>query len=286
MRSRSARQSGAERRLLALTKTQTIETGVAVLADRLVPYGAALPVHPEHFFARYRILAAVPDHSLPFAGTLEDIDGGFRIRYAANMSASRRRFTIAHELCHAIFATTGPRWPRTGKRLEQICEMFAATLLMPEWAVRHEWTACGPSVEGFRACAANLHVSITALAMRLDQLELAVVFEERDGYWKPVVRAARAQPVPTLTSGDLSDGRLLALPGVFPAARAARVTMGPAWTTRHYALLVPTIEQRTQPAVDSASLEQNLALVRAAADRGVERRIERPAVHTAVDKSE
>jgi hypothetical protein len=59
---------------------------------------------------------------------------GFMIVYSKHSSPGRRRFTIAHEMAHALLATTGRNYPRSGKELERLCDLLAAEILMPQEA--------------------------------------------------------------------------------------------------------------------------------------------------------
>jgi IrrE N-terminal-like domain len=71
---------------------------------------------------------------IPFSGELRPSNGGFTIVCSVHPSSARRRFTIAHELSHAIFEKSGSNCPRTGAELERLCDMLATELLMPRRA--------------------------------------------------------------------------------------------------------------------------------------------------------
>jgi IrrE N-terminal-like domain len=66
------------------------------------------------------------------AGEIRRDGEGLRIFYSNYLSAERRRFTIAHEMGHAILERTGSNVPRHGKEVERLCDMFAVELLMPK----------------------------------------------------------------------------------------------------------------------------------------------------------
>ena len=66
------------------------------------------------------------------SGELRRDGEGFRIFYSNYLSSERRRFTIAHEMGHAVLEQTGSHVPRYGKELERLCDMFAVELLMPK----------------------------------------------------------------------------------------------------------------------------------------------------------
>jgi IrrE N-terminal-like domain len=48
----------------------------------------------------------------------------------------RSRFTIAHELGHAVFCTVAPELNQAAKGVERLCDIFAAELIMPIRMVR------------------------------------------------------------------------------------------------------------------------------------------------------
>jgi len=254
-----------------MTANGSVEEAVEALAARLVPQDSAVPVVPDHFFAEYRIVGAQPDSTLPHPGELERVAGGFRIRYSASMPSSRRRFTLAHELCHAIFATSGRGWPRTGRELEHICEMFAAALLMPPWAVDNEWNPSIRSFDAFMSCARTFDVSLTALALRLTQLRLAVVVHEREGAWAPLARTLRIPHLHLLMSHVNGPDRTFLCPGIFSAVSSVRCIVGPEWRAGRYALLLPVQTSSDRPPVAPQALEEGLAVVRQALARGLRR---------------
>ena len=262
-------RSAASRRLLQMSGAGTVDTAVEKLAGALVPCNAPIPIEPEEFFDRYRIVDAVSDSTLPYAGKLEQTAGGFRIRYAANMRATRRRFTLAHELCHAVFAATGPGWPRAGLELEDICEMFAAALLMPRWAVDNEWNPGTRSFDTFTSCARTFDVSLTALALRLTQLGLAVVVHESEGVWAPVAHTLRIPDLHLLMSHVNGSDRTFLCPDIFHAVSSVRCIVGPEWRAGRYALLLPVQAGSDQPPIAPQALEEGLAVVRRAIARGL-----------------
>lgn len=50
--------------------------------------------------------------------------------------ARRRRFTIAHELGHAVLEKTAPYMPHHGRELESICDRIATEILVPRDELR------------------------------------------------------------------------------------------------------------------------------------------------------
>jgi predicted transcriptional regulator len=119
------------------------------------------------------------------------VDGDyFRIRLRASDSERRRRFTLAHEICHIFFETTslvGVTDHEVGRygakdEVEYLCDLGAAEVLLPRAAFR---SRC-PSQPGFDdvcAMAEEFDASLEATASRIVGLGLGpaqlVVLEPR-----------------------------------------------------------------------------------------------------------
>jgi len=98
-------------------------------------------------------------------------DGVFPIVYVNNSCAkTRQMFTLFHELAHLIFHTSGvdtledryvPSLPEHQKRIEVLCNRFAAQFLMPETAFAKAVAEAGsdPSEHTAELLAAHFHVS-------------------------------------------------------------------------------------------------------------------------------
>jgi hypothetical protein len=112
---------------------------------------------------------------LAVTGELRRVGGQFHIVYASGLSQGRRRFTVAHELGHAFLESTGKNAPRHGSEVEEMCDMFAVHLLMPEGAVR-EFFRIGVSPDTVVGFADVFQVSLAAAIRRCEELELAYLF--------------------------------------------------------------------------------------------------------------
>jgi len=89
----------------------------------------------------------------------------------------RQRFTMAHELKHVLDAVHTPDllYPIVGslgstQRMEQVCDFFAACLLMPRPLVKK--TYCNERVQDLAAIARRFRVSQVAMRRRLVALGL------------------------------------------------------------------------------------------------------------------
>lgn len=102
--------------------------------------------------------------------------GAWRIQLSALEPEVRRRFTLAHELKHVLdapieqIAYARLRSPGdTHPLVEQVCDYFAACLLMPKKFVKRTW---GEGLRDVQSLAAYFDVSPQAMQIRLQTLGL------------------------------------------------------------------------------------------------------------------
>lgn len=96
-------------------------------------------------------------------------DDEYPIIYVNNTNAkTRQAFTIFHELAHLLFETSGvdkldddyiDMLPKDEKRIEVICNRFAARFLMPEAAFEKAFNGLSPTEETADLLASQFHVS-------------------------------------------------------------------------------------------------------------------------------
>lgn len=101
---------------------------------------------------------------------------GFNALIGRQTSYSRLRFTLAHEICHTFFYELVPEVKfaphEADPAEERLCDIGAAELLMPSFAVR-KLTASKPvCIESLRDLANHFSVSATAMFLRLRSLRL------------------------------------------------------------------------------------------------------------------
>jgi hypothetical protein len=129
--SRKRWQSAAARRLLAIAgNPSTVNEAVRIVGGKFLENVECPPTNLEAVQNRLNV-KRIETEDLPFSGELRRGRNGFTIVLSKHLSPSRRRFTVAHELGHAILETTGPRCPRFGSELERLCDMLATEILMP-----------------------------------------------------------------------------------------------------------------------------------------------------------
>jgi hypothetical protein len=164
-----------------MTGGETVDVAVPAVIARLLSGLTCPPTDLYGLCDRLNVSGIDEDENLPVVGELRRAGKAFRIVCAANQSPVRRRFTIAHELGHAVLESTGPRAPRVGSELERLCDRLAAEILMPLVTFR---SALGdrPAVAStIRELASQFQTSLSAAAIRCSELRPISVLEIQRG---------------------------------------------------------------------------------------------------------
>jgi len=165
----------ATRRILALAgNPPDVDTAVMVIAEQLMGGIAHPPTDLEALGKRLNV-SGFEAENMPLSGELRREGTQYRVFYSSYLSATQRRFTIAHELGHAVFASTGRNYPRTGEEVERICDMLAAEFLMPEPEFRRRLGE-SPTAERILDLAALFKVPLYSAAIRAAELQGVSVF--------------------------------------------------------------------------------------------------------------
>jgi Zn-dependent peptidase ImmA (M78 family) len=112
----------------------------------------------------------------PTSGLATTVKDGWVIVLRAEEAGVRQRFSLAHEFKHVLddpsiewlYPTVRGRSPED--RAEQICDWFAANVLMPRAWVKADWASHG--IQDVERLARRYQVSRLAMGYRLDQLGL------------------------------------------------------------------------------------------------------------------
>jgi len=124
--------SAAARRLLTLAgNPSSVEAAIEIIAARLLEGIQCPPTDLEAIRPRLNITQFCAE-DIAGSGELQRDGDGLKVVYSSALSSMRKRFTIAHEMAHAVFESTGPNCPRTGVELERLCDKIAAEILMPK----------------------------------------------------------------------------------------------------------------------------------------------------------
>lgn len=169
--------SAAARRFIEQSRSATtVEEAITVTASRLLKGVSCPPTDLDTLQTRLNVKSVEPLPRLPISGELRKEDDGFVIAYSSSLTPVRRRFTIAHELGHAVLASTGPNCPRYGRELERICDLLAAELLMPrDLFVARAGTGLKPA--HVLRLARDFETSVMATALRCQQLLGTSIFQ-------------------------------------------------------------------------------------------------------------
>jgi Zn-dependent peptidase ImmA (M78 family) len=133
---------------------------------------------------------------LPMSGAASWSRGSWLILLNADEAPVRRRFSLAHELKHVIdhpfvdFLYPARATSTSAERAEQICDYFAACLLMPKGWVKSAFYNEG--IHNARELARRFNVSRPAMEVRLNQLGISEPVTRCDRYRReaPLVEAA------------------------------------------------------------------------------------------------
>lgn len=140
-----------------------IEIGRRLTEGQQVP-----PTNLDKILPRVDIHSCYSDPDLMISGELRRAVDGFEIAYSEQDSESRRRFTIAHEIAHAVFERTGPHCPRRGLELERLCDMIASQILVPHSALATA-ARLPITLAEIRRLAKRFETSLTMMAMRCSE---------------------------------------------------------------------------------------------------------------------
>jgi Zn-dependent peptidase ImmA (M78 family) len=169
-------KSAAARRVLELAgNPPTVESAVRIVAGDAIKDVPHPPLALEILAKKVGVTAIVYE-DVPFSAELRPDNGSYVVACSLHLSPSRRRFTIAHELSHAILEKSGRNCPRIGPELERLCDMIATEMLMPrESFLNHVVQA--PTIDSIFQVARIFQTSVTATALRFAELLGVSVFE-------------------------------------------------------------------------------------------------------------
>ena len=176
VRSRTGRApSAVERRIRALAPSASslpdavrqvatkLLHGVECPPTNLVDLGKKIGVH-EIVYERF-----------PGSGELHKVKHGYRIVCSSDQPLTRQRFTVAHELGHAILEKTGRNPPRKGPVVERVCDMLATELLMPT-SVFQRLLPAQLTISAIVDLARSFQTSMKSTAIRCAELLPVCVF--------------------------------------------------------------------------------------------------------------
>ena len=123
-------RTAAAQRVRGVAGLEDIDQAIAKIAEELVDGLVGPPTDLEGLASRVDIAEIRRDDTMLVPGELRKLQGALVVYLLPNLTKTRRRFTLAHELGHAFFEKTGRR-PHPSRELERLCDKFAAEFLMP-----------------------------------------------------------------------------------------------------------------------------------------------------------
>jgi IrrE N-terminal-like domain len=175
-------KSAAARRLLDRAGSgESVEDAVARLADECLA-GVRFPPTDLESVGEKLGITGIHAEDIAGSGELRKEGDGFRIVYSSYLPPASRRFTIAHELGHAILERLDSGPHRAGREVERLCDLFAVDLLMPRNAFM-ERAEGEISTQKIFDLAKHFRTSISATALRYADLFhiSAFAYDEESG---------------------------------------------------------------------------------------------------------
>lgn len=160
----------------ALTTVEALRVAELQATRLLELVGVAEPPVPEQAIAglpRVQVERITPS---PVSGATQWSRGRWLIVVNGAETIGRQRFSLAHEFKHVLdnpfIAVLYPdqRGMSGHDRAEQVCDYFAACLLMPRRWVKRQWTGGN---QDLRRLSRRFDVSAMAMQVRLRQVGLA-----------------------------------------------------------------------------------------------------------------
>jgi hypothetical protein len=145
-------------------------------ANRLLKLaGLSEPAVPESIIDELDGIEVAYRDNWPTSGMTRQLEDGWAVFIRSREAKVRQRFTLAHEFKHILddpfiewlYPTVREYSPED--RAENICDYFAACLLMPKVWLRRDWTT---RTQNIAALARRYRVSRQAMEVRLTQLGL------------------------------------------------------------------------------------------------------------------
>ncbi|MBI2766262.1 MAG: ImmA/IrrE family metallo-endopeptidase [Chloroflexi bacterium] len=171
---------------------------IEALVDQLLDLAeAGRPPVPLEVVASFRGVREISIAELPRSGQLQRESGHYIVVVNADDSAARRRFTIAHEICHTFFhearrviATNPPEWTgRYDRRSDEeyLCDVGAGRMLLhPSW-LQPKLASQTPSLDALLEISDQAGASLEATAFQASQMR---VWYATFVFWEPGYRKA------------------------------------------------------------------------------------------------
>jgi hypothetical protein len=170
-------KSAAALRLQVMAgNAQSVESAIRIVAETLLTDIPCPPTDLDQILPRVNVTGCEARSEFTGSGALLREGKAFKIIYSSGMHTGRKRWTVAHEVAHALFEKTGRNAPRSGRELERLCDMIATELLLPwkHFAPRIHENIC---LDNVLHLANVFQTSVTATAIRCAEVCGVSAFE-------------------------------------------------------------------------------------------------------------
>ncbi len=173
---RYKRPSDHIEKLLEFTgRPPSVDDAVQLLVSDILQGITVAPTDLDAVRARLKI-ADCHAEDIPFSGELRRKGKERTIVYSMHLSRDRRRFTVAHEMGHALLERVGYRLPHSGTAIERLCDKFAAEILMPK-RIFLDQLGGSLTIERLFDLKRVFQVSLIAVGLRCFDFQRVSVFE-------------------------------------------------------------------------------------------------------------
>jgi len=161
--------------LRPLSRTESLRIAELQAQRVLDAAGVTAPSLPERAITEIPKLLVRRVSPFPASGATQWSAGSWMVILNGSEPLARQRFSLCHELKHIIdhryAGLIYSRLPSQGRpaSIEQICDYFAACLLMPRTWVKNAWASGDQDIAGL---AQRFGVSAAAMKVRLQQVGL------------------------------------------------------------------------------------------------------------------
>lgn len=173
-------RSAAAKRIKKLGGARSVEGSIVVLVQRVLTSVTCPPTDLDEVMRQLNIVGCELDNEMIVPGEIRQTDDGLKIFLIPGLSKGRKRFTVAHEIGHAIFESSGPGSPRSGQELERLCDKIATELLMPTRIFRLH-AGAKPALDRVIGLCDLFQTSLAATLRRASELYGVAAFEVEDG---------------------------------------------------------------------------------------------------------
>jgi len=128
--SRTKWKTAAAKRVREVAGIDDIDRAIRKIVEDTLAEEGGPPTNLETLAHQMGVADIRSDEMMLVPGELRKSRGKLVIFLLPNLTKTRRRFTLAHELGHVFFENAGRR-PCPSPELERLCDKFAAEFLMP-----------------------------------------------------------------------------------------------------------------------------------------------------------